>query len=70
MKYTQLLNNKSYLATTTIISIGVLSGYDYCSPLLVALLLFPVVKYLYIKTLSKPRVQIPKLDLNKKVPCK
>ena len=69
MKYTQLLNNKSYLATTTIISIGVLSGHDYCSPLLAVLLLVPVVKFLYIKILSKPQAQTSKLDFNKKVPC-
>lgn len=69
MKYTQLLNNKSYLATTTIISIGVLSGHDYCSPLLAVLLLLPVVKYLYIKIIRRQKSQTPELDFNKKVSC-
>ena len=38
MIQTLSLQNRSYLAVTTITSVGVLSGVEYCSPLLAVLL--------------------------------
>jgi len=49
MIQTPSLQNRCYLAVTTITSIGVLSGLEYCSPLLAILLLAPVVNVLIEK---------------------
>lgn len=49
------LKNENYLAITTIISFGVLSGCEYCSPVLAVLLINPVVKLLIKKIMSKKR---------------
>lgn len=40
------LANKSYLAITTLISAGVLSGCEYCIPVLSMLLSVPVIRFL------------------------
>ena len=49
MIQTLSLQNRSYLAVTTITSVGVLSGVEYCSPLLAVLLVTPLVKLLIEK---------------------
>ena len=46
------LKNRSYLAVTTITSTGVLSGIEYCIPLLIVLLIIPIVN-LVIKKLTE-----------------
>jgi hypothetical protein len=55
MIHTTLLKNESYLAFTTIISVGVLSGCEYCSPVLAILLVTPVIKLLIKKIFSNHR---------------
>ena len=44
MTHTTLFKNEIYLIVTSIISIGVLSGYEYLSIVLAALLIIPVIK--------------------------
>jgi hypothetical protein len=46
MSHTISLTDTSYLAVTATISAGILSGCDYCTPALVALLTIPVVNLL------------------------
>lgn len=46
MSHKYSLANKSYLAITTLISAGVLSGCEYCIPVLSVLLIIPVLRYL------------------------
>lgn len=46
MSQTISLTNKIYLAATAVISAGILSGCDYCTPVLIALLTIPVVNLL------------------------
>ena len=43
MSHTTSFKNKSYLAITATISAGILSGCDYCTPVLMALLTIPAV---------------------------
>lgn len=38
------LTNKNYLAMTTLVSIGLLSGCEYCMPVLMTLLVIPVMR--------------------------
>ena len=40
------IHGKHYLAITTVISIGVLSGCSYCIPVLMAMLSIPVIRLL------------------------
>ncbi len=53
MKQSVSLKNRNYLALTSIISVGVLSGNEYCSPLLAVLLIAPVVKLLIKNVMSE-----------------
>ena len=53
MTRTISLKNESYLAITTTISVGVLSGCEYCSPVLAVLLIIPVIKLLTKKVIGK-----------------
>ena len=43
MTHTNLFKNEGYLIVTSIISIGVLGGYDYFNLTLAALLILPVI---------------------------
>ena len=47
------LKNESYLAIMTIISVGVLSGCEYCSPVLAVLLIIPFFNLLIKKIINK-----------------
>lgn len=40
------LTNKIYLAVTSVFSAGILSGCDYCTPILIALITIPTVNLL------------------------
>jgi len=61
MKQTTLFKNESYLIVTSIISIGVLSGYEYFSLILSALLIIPVVRLSVKNVLNKKQLRITKL---------
>jgi len=43
MTHTTLFKNERYLIVTSLISIGVLSGYEYANFILAALLILPLV---------------------------
>ena len=53
MIQTLSLHNRSYLAVTTITSVGVLSGIEYCIALLVVLLIIPIVNLMIKKSTNK-----------------
>ncbi len=55
MTHTTLFKNEGYLIVTSIISIGVLGGYDYFSLALGALLILPVINLPNKKIFSNDR---------------
>jgi len=50
-------SNNYYLAVTTVISAGVLSGCEYCIPALAALLLIPMIKLVSRKLSDETRAK-------------
>ena len=58
MARTISLTNENYLAITTIVSIGVLGGCEYCTPVLAVLLIIPVINLLIKKIMSKKQPAI------------
>ena len=67
MTHTTLFKNEIYLIVTSIISIGVLSGYEYLSIVLAALLIIPVIKLPDRRTFNKEKLHSNCLD--KCAPC-
>ncbi len=53
MTDTVLLNTKGYLTVISIISVGVLSGSEYLSPVLAVLLIAPVARLLIKKLICR-----------------
>lgn len=49
-------SNNHYLAITTVISAGVLSGCEYCIPVLAALLVLPLIKLATATLINKTKV--------------
>jgi hypothetical protein len=49
-------SNNYYLAITTVISVAVLGGCEYCIPVLTALLLIPMIKLVTRKLIDKTQV--------------
>ena len=70
MTRTTLFKNESYLALTTIVSIGVLGGYEYCSPVLAVLLVAPFVIGFINNLICKQQLYISNTRLNRIVSCK
>jgi len=70
MTYTTTFKNESYLAITSIVSIGVLSGYQYFSPLLAVLLIVPFVRVWFNKIFCKKQIHFSSSALNKYIACK
>jgi len=68
MTHTNLYKNEIYLIVTSIISIGVLSGYDYFGLTLAALLILPVINLPDKKILSNELFHSDRL--NKCTSCK
>ena len=68
MTHTNLFKNEIYLIVTSIISIGVLGGYDYFNLALVIFLILPVVNLPDIKTFRKQRLHSD--NLNNCASCK
>ena len=68
MTHTTLFKNEIYLIVTSIISIGVLSGYEYLSIVLAALLIIPVIKLPDRRIFNKEKLHSNYLD--KCAPCK
>ena len=68
MTHTTLFKNEIYLIVTSIISIGVLSGYEYLSIVLAALLIIPVIKLPDRNIFNKE--QLHSTNLDKCAPCK
>jgi len=68
MKHTNLYKNEVYLIVVSIISIGVLSGYDYFNLALAALLILPVIDLPDKKVLSRERARPD--NINKCPSCK
>jgi hypothetical protein len=70
MTYATTFKNESYLAITSIISIGVLSGLQYCSPLLGILLIAPLLRVWLNKIMCKQQIHFSNSALNKYIACK
>ncbi len=68
MTHSALYKNDIYLIVTSIISIGVLSGYEYLNIALAALLIIPVINLPGKNTFSKEQLHTGNLD--KCAPCK
>ena len=68
MTHTNLVKNELYLIVTSIISMGVLSGYDYFNLVLAALLMLPIINLPYKKIFSRERLDQD--SLNKCASCK
>lgn len=68
MTHTTLFKNEIYLIVTSIISIGVLSGYEYLSIVLAVLLIIPVIKLPDRNIFNKE--QLHSTNLDKCAPCK
>jgi len=68
MTNVNLFKNEIYLIVTSIISIGVLGGYDYLNLVLAALLILPVINLPYKKIFSRERLDQD--NLNKCASCK
>ena len=68
MTHTTLFKNEIYLIVTSIISIGVLSGYEYLSIVLAAFLIIPVIKLPDRNIFNKEKLHSNCLD--KCAPCK
>lgn len=62
MIHTTLFKNEVYLIITSIISIGVLTGYEYFDLVLAALLIMPVVNLPAISIFSKDKSHSGNLD--------
>ncbi|MDX2505097.1 MAG: hypothetical protein QNL62_11580 [Gammaproteobacteria bacterium] len=62
MKHTNLFKNEIYLIITSVISIGVLSGFEYFNLALAALLIGPVVNLPTIDIISKQKSPTSNLD--------
>ena len=68
MTHTTLFKNEIYLIVTSIISIGVLSGYEYFNIVLAALLIIPVIKLPDRNIFNNEKLHVTNLD--KCAPCK
>jgi len=68
MTHTHLFKNEIYLTVTSVISIGVLGGYDYFNLALAALLILPVINLPDKKSFSSERFNSD--NLNKCASCK
>lgn len=68
MTHTHLFKNEIYLIVTSLISIGVLSGYDYFNLALAALLILPVINLPDKKVFSRERLHSN--NLNNCTSCK
>ena len=62
MTHTTLFKNEIYLIVTSIISIGVLSGYKYLSIVLAVLLIIPVIKLPDRNIFNKEKLHSTNLD--------
>ena len=70
MTYTTILKNEIYLVITTLISVGILSGCQYCSPLLAILLIAPLVRVWLNKLVCMQHIHFSNTVLNKYIACK
>ncbi len=68
MTHTALYKNEIYIIVTSIISIGVLNGYEYFSIVLAALLIIPVIKLPDRRIFNKEKLHATYSD--KCAPCK
>lgn len=62
MTHTALFKNEIYLVTTSIVSIGVLTGQTYFDLALAALLIFPVINLPTVNVLRNERQQPNTVD--------
>jgi hypothetical protein len=62
MTHTNLYTNEAYLIVTSLISIGVLSGYEYFELVLAFLIIMPVVKLPTIRVLDDPNFNLNNTD--------
>jgi len=62
MTHTALYKNEIYLIVTSIISIGVLIGYEYLNIVLAALLIIPVIKLPDRNIFNKEKLHSTNLD--------
>ena len=62
--------NESYLALTTIVSVSILSGYEYTSPLLAVLLVAPFILGFTNNLICKLQLHISNTTLKQYVSCK
>ena len=67
MTHTSLFKNEVYLIITSIISIGVLGGYEYLGIALVAILIFPVINMPNVNIFRREQSHTRRLD--KRVDC-
>ena len=70
MTSTTLYKNESYLGLTTVVSVGVLSGYEYTSTLLAVLLVAPFVIGFINNLICKQQLHRSSTTLKQYISCK